>query len=208
MNKFIITFVVIFIFFPDAGSAQINSERPVHNLELINRAIDEVLDKFRDIVILKNRERVYNIISTNDSENSQFFLSALKQKFNQFNFVYNQESDTLAIFNLSKVKLETEYLSVNQSNILGEKIVTRRVLVEVDFEYSEPEVFQPETFTLTSTNKDEFALKDIELIQNRSLTFAYAELPQESFWNRILIPAALIAVSAATVILFFIIRTK
>lgn len=208
MNKFIVTIVVIFIFFPDAGSAQVISERPVHNLELINRAIDEVLDKFRDIVILKNRERVYNIISTNDSENSQFFLSALKQKFNQFNFVYNQESDTLAIFNLSKVKLETEYLSVNQSNILGKKIVTRRVLVEADFKYSEPEIFQPETFTLTSTNKDEFALKDIELIQNRSLTFAYAELPQESFWNRILIPAALIAVSAATVILFFIIRTK
>lgn len=208
LNKFIISVVIVLWFLSSPGFTQVSSDRPVHNLERVNLVIDDVLDQFRDIVILKDREKTYNIILTDESQQSQFFLSALKQKFNPFNFVYNQESDTLARFFLPKVKIETEYLSVNQSNILGEKIVTRRVTVEADFEYSEPGLNQPETFKLTSTNKDEFALKDVELIQNQSLPFAYAELPQESFLSRILIPAGLIVVSVATVILFFIIRTK
>lgn len=207
MNKFIIV-VCVFWFLPSPVATQVSSDRPVHNLDLVNRAIDEVLDELRDVVILKDRDAIYNIVSSEESDRSLFFLSALKQKFNQFNFVYNQESDTLAKFILSKIKIETEYLSVNQSNILGEKTVTRLVTVEADIEYSEPGISQPETFTLTSTNKDEFALKDVEQIQNQSLPFAYAKLPQESFLSRILIPAGLIAVSVATVILFFTIRTK
>ena len=178
------------------------------NLEIINKSLGEVFDKWQDLINLKGKEKTYLIKVNGTDDDAEFFLSALKQRFRDYNFVYQISNDSIAVFEFTFVDISLNYTQINQSNILGNKLVLRQIAVETKLSYIEPDFNGVETFHFNSEQQDEFPLKDYDYIEDTSLSFAHAELPQESFIDRIIFPALLVAISAATVILFFIIRTK
>ncbi len=197
--------IVMFLHFAKVYSQNADQELPKSNYILFSEMTMNSLDELNDIITVLGKEKIYKISFENETEAKDFLLNSLKQKFSNYKLIYekNDSFDYKIVFN--ELNFKTQYSDLKSGNVLGDGRFTRELKVNYKFSILN---IENSIKSVSKTFKDEVNTDNLEYVENGNYTFMKSTLPEKSFFNKILVPAIVVALSALAAILFFTIRSK
>lgn len=198
---------IILILIPGGISySQVNPS----NISIIDRLINESLTPVENKFTVLGNDKIYEIDIDDKTDEGAFMLSSLRQRFGNNKLIINEHSDS-ADYKLviNDPLFRVAYKKVFTDDILGTKKVKREVSVSYDVRMTDlknPAVILDQK--IRKADSGNFDLDMLGSVESGSYRFVRGTLPEESVFDRIVTPAAIIGVSAAAIILFFIIRSK
>ncbi|GEM_PF-5641169 len=140
-------------------------------------------------------------ISTSQTDAQMLILQAIARKSPVK--IISSSSDAANYIYLSPAIFSVDYSPISKNEI------KRTISISLTFQkYRDNVLSQPETFELSSS--DTLSYVEVEQINASSPDFLRKQLPEpeESMWERYLRPAVVVATLAATVWLFFSVRSR
>ncbi|HLT23679.1 MAG TPA: hypothetical protein VK004_01010 [Ignavibacteria bacterium] len=206
--KFILTLIAFIFFTPFFVFSQNN--RLERNIEIFDRIIDKSFTELENRMIVAGKDKVFQINLSGPSDSDDYILEKLRRRLSGFNVIYETNYDSVfANVFIDSIKLKTRYRDINTSKVLGDKMVDRVVSVAYNVRLVQvinDEVLLSERFN--ESYEDSFKLDELSRVESDQYSFLKAELPSEGFFSKYLLPTVLIGASAATIILFFLIRSE
>jgi hypothetical protein len=203
--------LILFIVFIAAGNLHAQRDGipvPVTNIEIINSLLDSSLYKFDDYFTLLSKENLYSISAGSSDDASGYLVRYLKQKYPSIKFIGSDSSvkENVIKFKLSNINISTEYIPGGDFQVLR-KNITRKIKTgfKSDFRRNDSLIY---SWSFSKSYNDEFDFSYKNYVESGNYSFVKGNLTDESFWDKFLVPAAAITVSAAAIILFFVIRSK
>lgn len=208
----IILFYFSFVLFNNAyaqiDSASFNIRLSKTNEEIAAELINKNLEELKSLL---ETDTVYVDIQEENSSVKNFFNSKLRNSLvnysiRPFNAGVNNIPTRLEIKN---VRVNVSYPHYSSEGVIGNKSFDRIVNVSFDLSYNR---LSDNTVIFSKRVDDKYSdIVDISLkgkIENKNYSFLVSELPEDNFFNKYLIPAGLIVISAVTIVLFFAIRSN
>lgn len=180
-------------------------ELPKTNLNAFQEITGKKLSELEDFITFLGKEKVYKITIEDNSEQKDFLLNELKQKFGNFKFVYVVSDSVDFKIRFSNLKFSTKYTNLKSKKLLGDEYVSRELTSSFRF------TVDGNDLKITNNDhvfKDEVKVDKLEYIESGNYAFLKSVLPEKPFLKKILVPAVIVAVSAIATILFFTIRSK
>jgi hypothetical protein len=201
-----------------------SQEKTRTNLEIFEETISAELEKFyyypginreQPFIFIVNRED--NGGSDNKNESRTKFLTGLIKKTASSNnlkfsiadsFSDNNIDSSYNLMILQVLKLETRYTGFKKNKFLGEKTLSRNIIINIKVELKAAENTVNVKNNINHNITDETSYDDYKLMESPVYDFTQAEAPSVSSFERIIFPVLLICITAAATILFFTIRSK
>ncbi|MBI5403873.1 MAG: hypothetical protein HY959_10775 [Ignavibacteriae bacterium] len=179
------------------------------NLEIFSKLTEKSIEKIENKIIVLGREKVFCLIIEGNEENKDFLYTKFRQKLYNFKIISEPDSASADyIVYLSRTVLNTGYIK-----IFGSVLKSRKVEREISVLYSceikqrnSQDVLYSEMISEKKT--DNFLLDNKDAVERGDYSFLKGRLPEMSFFEKAVIPGAVILASAVTIILFFAIRSK
>ncbi len=208
MAKSIIGILTVFFTFfliADSYSQVETSSLPKNNFTLFSDLTLNGLDELQDVVTVLGKEKIFKVSIDEKSEEAEFLLNNIKQKFSSYNFIYEKEDgfDYKIIF--SGVKFFVAYSEPKADKIIGDEMFMRDLSVAFRFSVLNSDNAQQ---SVLKTYRDKVKTEYFDYIQESNYSFMKSALPDKPFMKKIIVPAIIVAVSAIAAILFFTIRSK
>lgn len=208
MAKSIIGILAVFFtffLFVDSFSQIETHSLPKNNFTLFSEITLNGLDELQDAVTVLGKEKIYKISIDEKSEEADFLLNIIKQKFSSYSFIYEKEDgfDYRIVF--SGIKFSVAYSEPGAGKVLGDESFSRDLKASFKFSVLNSDDVQRSVF---KKYKDNVNTEYLDYIQDINIGFMRADLPDKPFMKKIFVPAVIVAVSAITAILFFTIRSK
>lgn len=210
MRSFSLLAAVLIFFSPWKLFPQNNGEEyPKTNIEIFSELAGKCLNKLENRLTVLGKEKLYNIEIENTGT-GEFLSSQIRQKLGAYKVLFGDstaKSDYKIVFR--KLDFSTKYPGFSSNKIFGNKRITRKLYASFGVIISES-LSGKELYNETYAEKfsGELLYDYIDYAQKSSYDFTKGEVPEESLFRKIIIPAVVIAVSAVTIILFFIVRNK
>lgn len=203
--------IISILFFFAAGNIYAQRDEipvPSTNIEIIKSLLDSSLYIFDDYFTLLGKESFYRIYAGSSNDAADYLIKYFKQKYFSIKFIGSDSSvkENEVKFKLSNINISTEYIPGGSLQVLR-KNMTRKIEAGFDSEFTRNDTVIY-SYSYFKSYSDEFDFSYKNYIESGNYSFAKGNLPDESFWDKYLVPVAAIAVSAAAIILFFVIRSK
>lgn len=208
MKKLVFRLIVLNILLFNFANIYSQNEEynlPKSNFNLFSELTLNSLDELKDILTILGNEKIYKISIENGSDEKDFLLNTLRQKFSGNKIIYEKEDGFDYKILINNLKFKTLYSNAVTENIIGNEVFTRELKIEYSYSVSND---SGTTKHVIRTYKDKVKAEEIEYIENGSYTSMKSELPGKSFIKKAILPAIMITLSALTTILFFTIRSK
>lgn len=178
---------------------------PKNNFALFSELTLTGLDELQDVVTILGKEKIFKISIDEKSEEAEFLINNVKQKFSSYNFIYEKDDgfDYNVIF--SSIKFSVSYSDLKADKIIGDEMFVRDLSSAFKFSVLNSGNGQQ---LVSKTYRDKVKTEYYDYIQENSFGFMKSGLPDKPFLKKILVPAIIVAVSAIAAILFFTIRSK
>ncbi len=183
---------------------------PEINIDIFSRLLDEGLNDLENQLIIAGQDKLYVLKFRDESEEKDFIQLKLKQRFGSYKILTGNsfdEADYGIVF--ENPKLITKYKEIFTSSFLGNKRVKRKIdilfLYKIIDNNTEEEIYSN---TINESFEDDFLLDNLEQIERSNYIFTKGKLPDENLFEKLLVPAVIVAASAVAIILFFVIRSK
>lgn len=203
-------FFILLLFFPfKTGFMQQNTEElPKTNFNAFSDVLNKGMTMIEDDVTILGRDKIFKMDAGPESELRDFFLNVCRQRFSAYRLVYDKSTDSSDYgLYVRSLKLGVEYSLPEGKSLLGDDYTVRKI--SVSFAYSSGKSGNlSSSRNFSGSYKDTVNVKYLDYIQNSGFSFMNSELPEKSFFRKVFVPAVVVLVSAATVILFFTIRSK
>lgn len=205
----LVAFILCFYFVVSPASAQNTSALPHTNTYLVKKLITENITDLDNKIIVLGKEKVFNIFIDNGNDTLQnFFYNTLRDKFAQYNLIFESVDSTEFKIFFSNLSIKTEYPDYRVENLIGNKYITRIFTVKFDYKLTNIKDSVLLVNSVKAKYRDEVLLDYIDYVQDQDLSFTRAELPKMKFTDRYLVPALMIVISGLAIVLFFTIRSK
>ncbi len=200
-----------------------SQEKPKTNLEVFEETISGELEKYyyypgvnRNlpfIFILYRDEKSGN--GTAESETK--FMSGIVKKTasaNKLNFSIADDVSKItsdSVYNiiiLQVNKLETRYSGFKKNRFLGEKTLSRNIIIDIAVRLGTADGSVKLTDFIKHNLNDEVAYDNYEQLESPVYNFTQGIPPKVSTFERVIFPVLLICATAAATIIFFTIRSK
>lgn len=181
------------------------AELPKTNLNAFQEITGKKLSELEDVITILGKEKVYKITIEDNTEQKDFLLNELKQKFENVKFVYVVSDSVDFKIRFTNLKFSTKYTNLNSKKLLGDEYVSRELTSSFRFTVDGSDI------KITNNDhvfKDEVKVDKLEYIESGNYAFLKSVLPEKPFLKKILVPVVIVAVSAIATILFFTIRSK
>jgi len=104
--------------------------------------------------------------------------------------------------------LQTKYTGFRKNKFLGEKSLERNIRVKIAIGiFTSNGKFELKDF-ITSDYRDEINFEEYKKLESPKYRFTRGRAPEVGYLERIIVPAAFVIVSAAVIVMFFVLRTK
>ena len=190
-------------------SQNVNDDISKSNHDIYTGLINKNLDVLENKFVLLGKDKIYCIGIRGNRNNADFLYKAIKQKLYNFRIISEPDSsgsDYKVLF--ENVKFRTAYNKISGS-VIKNRIVEREIELSytctVKSKGNDSLVFNN---NIRDINKDEFYLDKIDDVEKGDYDFLKGTLPDRSLFERLLIPGIVVLASAATIVLFFVIRSK
>ena len=153
--------------------------------------------------------------SSLSKDETKFVINVIKKVADagklKYAFITNESNLKDSVYNLVTLdikKLSVSYPRFKKNRFLGDKTLERVIDVNIGTQLkSNIERFIiPDS--IKTTYKDEIDFETYSSYENNTYQFTKAKPPAPGILERVIFPVAVITVSAAAIVLFFIIRTK
>lgn len=148
------------------------------------------------------------------SDETKFLSNVLKKvcKSNNINFSFIKDSiSTEKKYNLVTIQIEdlkTLYPDFNKNRFLGEKTLKRKLIAKIKIQMKPWETAGFITEKINLDYEDEIPYDKYEKFEKSSYSFTKGDVPLVNVFERIIFPALLVVASAASILAFFLIRSK
>lgn len=208
MAKSIISILTAFFTFfliADSYSQVEPQSLPKNNLTVFSELAIKCLEELQDAVTVLGKDKIYKISIEKKSDETEFLLNSIKQKFSSYNFIYEKEDgfDYKIVF--SGIKFSVVYSEPKADKVIGDEMFMRDL--SATFNFSLPNNGNGQQ-SVMKTYRDKVRVEYFDYIQESNYSFMKAALPDKPFLKKIVVPAIIVAVSAIAAILFFTIRSK
>lgn len=208
MAKSIISILTVFFTFfliADSYSQVEPQSLPKNNFTVFSELAIKALEKLQDAVTVLGKDKIYKVSIDERSEEAEFLLNSIKQRFSSYNFIYEKEDgfDYKIVF--SGIKFSVVYSEPKADKVIGDEMFMRDL--SAAFNFSLPNNGSGQQSVL-KTYRDKVRVEYFDYIQESNYSFMKAALPDKPFLKKIVVPAIIVAVSAIAAILFFTIRSK
>ncbi len=201
-----------------------SQEKPKTNLEIFEETISAELEKFyyypgvnRDasfVFVINPDEKGGS--NTNTESSSKFLNSLVKKsasskmlKFSIADNVSQISADSAYnLIVLQVLNLETRYSGFKKNKFLGEKTLTRNIIINIAVELKADEGSLNVNDYIKYNITGEAPYDNYKQLESPQYDFTQGEPPKVGAFERIIFPVFLICVTAAATILFFTIRSK
>lgn len=180
-------------------------ELPKTNLNAFQEITNRKLNTLEDVVTLLGKDKVYKISIVDDTEQKDFLLNEIKQKFSNRKFVFVLSDSVDFNIKFSSLKFSTNYTNFKTRKFLGDEYISRELTSSFRFSVEGNDI---RINNDDQVFKDEVKVDKLEYIESGNYAFLKSVLPEKPFLKKIIVPAVIVAVSAIATILFFTIRSK
>jgi hypothetical protein len=201
--------IIVFLITGLLQSQEIKDEVLKTNLDIYTGIFNKNLEVVENRLILLGKEKIYCIRINGKSQIRDFVYSVIKQRFYNYKIVSDLEavnSDYEIFFD--DVNLSTRY-SKATSSVLKNRILGRQIEVlynnRIIFLKTDSVIFKN---SIRDINTDEIYFEKLSDAERGEYDFLKGKLPEQSFFEKALIPGIVILASAITIISFFAIRSK
>jgi hypothetical protein len=219
-------FFLVFLLLPGIswGQNSDGEQEPVKtNLEVFEDIISAQLEKFlyypgldRELAFIFSVNHTAGGESSKNDNEERFITNVVKKtaqnnklKFSLISGTGELKADSNSnLVRLQVYNLETKYTGFRKNNFLGEKTLERNVKIKIAIDInSSSGKFELKNF-ISSDYKDEVSYDSYKKLESSKYAFTRGKAPEVGFIERIIVPAALVTVSAAVIVMFFVLRTK
>jgi hypothetical protein len=199
-------------FRPERVCCQVSENDPeiISNLNIADRLIEESLLEVANELAVLGIDKLYSIEINGQKGSKEYFDQKTRQIFSGYRIIYDTGHDSVNYnIYIREAVITPRYNRIFTSSFLGTRRVEREILVKFDARIenaADKKVIFEKKFV--KRFKDDFDLDKQLFIEDRRFEFTNAQLPEEGFLNRIIVPAVVILASAVAIILFFTIRSK
>jgi hypothetical protein len=91
------------------------------------------LDELQDAVTVLGKEKIYKVNIDEKSEETDFLINIIKQKFSSYNFIYEKEEGFDYRIVLSEIKFSVAYSEPGSDKVLGDEFFSRDLKASFKF---------------------------------------------------------------------------
>lgn len=170
------------------------------NFDLINQLIDSTVLAIQSHLNENSKIK----INFNQSPDYSVFENYITSKLNKYVIPDSGATNNFNLLNYSIKEIKTEYVNTFRKNLLGSFYTERKITLSGDYLLSGDNIYKAFNYTLVDT----IEVNELTQLENRNYPFTRSEIPEDNFFTSAWEPILAITVSAATVIMFFVIRSK
>jgi hypothetical protein len=190
-------------------SQEVKEEVLKTNFDIYTGIFHKNLEVVENRLVLLGKEKIYCVRLNTRPQIREYLYTVIKQKFYDYKIVSeidSASSDYEIIFD--DIKISTIY-SKATSSVLKNRKLGRHIEIfcsnKIKISRADSLVFK-NSFHDIST--DEFYFEKLNEVERGEYDFQKGKLPEQSFFEKALIPGIVILASAITIISFFAIRSK
>jgi hypothetical protein len=186
-----------------------------NNISTVNKLIDESFFSIRNKMTESGKDKFYRISFDQDNQSAAYIFDRFKTAFYDYKLIINENSDSVDyVIAFKNPFISTKYKKIFTDNVLGVKKIVREITVSYNLELSAITNQASDSLqnilnqNFNKKSKDNIDLDKLGYAEDKRYKFSSSDLPEENTLNKIMLPAIIIAASAAAIILFFTIRSK
>ncbi len=198
------------IIFSNLGGISFSQQKVETNSRIIDRLIDDGILEVRNKLIPLGNDKLYTLLYDKQNPEAEYIARRMQSGLQGFKVLLGALNDSADhVIENSNELIEVQYPGSETDNILGAKRVKREVTVKfVSSIKEERNAVKTDKVVFSKKQKSLFDEDMLSSVEDSPAEFAKGTLPNEPSSQKILLPAIMIGVSAAAIILFFTIRSK
>jgi len=208
--RFLITYIICSLILINGSAFSQNNDsiRLTSNFEIYENALRKTYYTLEDQINLIGKDKIFYFQLDAKDEVRDFYINTEKRYLNNYKILTEDTNKREYSLILKDIDLRTEYKKVKSNLLLGKK-VKRIVNLKYDFaiknETSGNVIFLK---SFTESYEDTLSYEDVNGVEASGYSFTKGKIPEETLFEKILVPGIAVVASAAAIILFFVIRSK
>jgi hypothetical protein len=202
--------VVILIFAVNACYPQYeNGDNRKSNYDVFYELCSGGLNIFEDYMAEYGKDIKVSLKVNGNDEIRRFITGIIKQNYSSYRILFSDRPDSNYFqLNIDEVDFVLRYPGITNNNPLGDDYLKRfiKCSFRIYFLNEKGDVLKEKNFS--KEYKDEIKFASLESAENSGYSFTKGIVPEKPLISKIIVPAAVVLVSAMTIILFFAIRSK
>lgn len=183
------------------------NQRIISNIEVFENALKKSYRTIEDRIILLGKEKVYFFQIDAKSEVTDFFINGMRRFLGDYKIITEDSDKRDYSIILKNIRLEIKYIKA-KSDILLNKKYERKVIFAFDIIFRDKELSEVFSKSISDNFEDILYSEYISDAELSGYSFTKGQIPEESLFEKLLIPGVILAASAVAIVLFFIIRSK
>ena len=141
------------------------------------------------------------------SEVTDFFINGMRRFLGDYKIITEDPDKRDYSVILKNIRLEIKYIKA-KSDILLNKKYERKVIFAYDIMFRDKESSEVFSKSISDNFEDILYSEYISDAELSGYSFTKGQIPEETLFEKLLIPGVILAASAVAIVLFFIIRSK
>ena len=208
--RFLNTYIICSLILISVSAFAQNNDsiRLTSNFEIYENSLKKTFYTIEDQINLLGKDKIYYFQLDAKDDVRDFCINTEKRYLNNYKILTEDTNKRDYSLILKDIVLKTEYKKVKSNLLLGKK-VKRIVNLKYDFtiksETSRDVIFLK---YFTETCEDTLNYENVNEVESSGYSFTKGKMPEETLFEKILVPGIAVVASAAAIILFFVIRSK
>jgi len=182
--------------------------QPLSNIRIFDNELKKTLLKIENKIIIIGKDKIYNFRPDGTDEQKDFFINGVRKFLNDYKIVFGDSASADYLVNVKNFNPAINYRDV-KPNIVLDKKLNRNLVLSFKFDISEKIKNEiSDSGLLMESFDDVISYDDLVQAEASMYSFTKGQLPGQTFFEKLLIPGIAVLVSAAAIILFFVVRSK
>jgi hypothetical protein len=198
------------LFFTNIGGISFSQQNVESNTRIIDRLIDDGILEVKNKLIPIGNDKLFTIDYDKQNPEAEYIARKMQSGLQGFKVLLGAFNDSADYgIELSGELIKVKYSGAEAENILGTKRVKRQVTVKfVSSIRQDTMSVKTDEVIFSKTESSIFDEDMLRSVEDSPADFSRGILPEEPSAEKVLLPAIMIGISAAAIILFFTIRSK
>jgi hypothetical protein len=209
-DKMKFKYLLWILFITNLGGISFSQQKVESNTRVIDRLIDDgILEVMNKLIPLGN-DKLFKINYDKQNPEAEYVARKMQSGLQGFKVLLGAFNDSADyVIELSGESINVKYSGGDADNILGTKRVERQVTVKFVSSIKQDNIsVKIDEVIFSKTENSLFNEDMLSSVEDSPADFARGILPEEPSAEKVLLPAIMIGISAAAIILFFTIRSK
>lgn len=203
-------YLLWFILISGPGGIAFSQQMPEGNSRIAERLIAEGITSLTNKLMKLGDDKLYVFLFDDFNPEADYIAQNVRSGLQGFKVIWGEKFDSADyVLTMKNAGVDIDYLSYSSDNIVGTKRLERLVRAGFDVYVTVPgNAGAVDSVIFSRSNRSYVDAQNLSFIEDSGAPFLSDKLPDEGAVSSVVVPAVMIGLSAAAIILFFTIRSK